>query len=107
MNQLSGTHIGYLNRGLRKMNPFIVYGWDKRTNERVELYDTDYKDHAILFAKKYTHSAGGTGGWDMVLVVYKYQSDVDWEDNPVYEEKVLWSCWNEPMRWSDNAMEEF
>ncbi len=67
---------------------------------RNKMYDTDYKDHAILFAKKYTHSAGGTGGWDMVLVVYRYQSDVDWEDNPVYEEKVLWSCWNEPMRWS-------
>jgi hypothetical protein len=35
------------------------------------------------------------------------QVDVDWENDPVHEETILWSCWREPMPWSDNAMEEF
>jgi hypothetical protein len=48
-----------------------------------------------------------TRGWTKIYVSYRTQVDVDWENDPVHEETILWSCWREPMPWSDNAMEEF
>lgn len=86
---------------------FYVYGWDRKTDDRVVLYENEWRDAAVNWAKSYTRGAGGTGGWDMVSVVYVYQDDIDWDNEPILIEKVIWSCWSEPMRWSDNAYEEF
>lgn len=85
---------------------FTVYGWDKKTDDRVILHSNDWRPGAINWAKGYTKQ-GDTGGWDMIIVVETYQVDIDWDGNSVTEERVIWSCWSEPMRWSDNAHEEF
>lgn len=85
---------------------YHVIGWDRRTDDKVVLYDTDWRQGAIDWAKRYTKQ-GDTGGWDMIKVVVYNQVDVDWNGDPVEEEVTLWSCWSEPMRWSDNAYEEF
>jgi hypothetical protein len=42
------------------------------------------------------------GGWDKVCVQYETEVDVD-----VTEEVIVWSIYEEPMGWSDNAKEEF
>lgn len=85
---------------------YYVYGWDRKTEDKVMLYDTDHKETALRWAKGYTKQ-GDMGGWDMIVVLYEYQDDVDWEGDPVVAQVTLWSCWREPMQWCDNAMEEF
>ena len=89
---------------------YLVYGWDRGTEDTYILYETDTKSLAIDWAKRYC-SKENMGGWDKVYVSYRYQVDVDWDGEPVTEEQIIWSCWNEPMDkvigWSDNAYEEF
>lgn len=80
---------------------YHVIGWDRKTDDEVNLYSTDWKQGAIDWAKRYTKQ-GDMGGWDMIKVVEYTQVDVD-----EYQDVVIWSCWSEPMQWSDNAMEEF
>lgn len=92
---------------------YLVYGWDRGTDDTVILYETDTKFLAIDWAKKYS-SKENMGGWDWIYVSDRQQVDITWDGDPVIEETVLWSCWNEPMSWSDmeqpvkgNVMEEF
>lgn len=85
---------------------YSVIGWDRKLDDEVSLYDTDSSEDAVRWAKRYTKQ-GDTGGWDMIKVVAYNQVDVDWNGDPVKEEVTLWSFWSEPMRWSDNAYEEF
>lgn len=86
---------------------YIVYGWDRKTDDTVILYETDIKSSAIHWAKKYTLGPGDAGNWDQVYVVERYQDDIDWNNEPVIKEATLWSFYQECMDWSDNAMEEF
>ena len=87
---------------------YYVYGWDRKTDDTVILWESDSQEAAVRWAKRYIQGAGGMGGWDKIYVTYRYQVDVDWENDPVYEEHVVYSYWQEPMEsWSDNAMEEF
>lgn len=85
---------------------YYVYGWDRKTDDKVLLYDNDHKESSIQWAKRYTKQ-GDMGGWDMITVIEEDQVDIDWNGDPVIEQITLWSCWSEPMRWSDNAYEEF
>lgn len=93
---------------------YHIYGIDHDRNEKVCLFDNLTKEFAIQWAKKYSQSeymdatlkAGGRG-WPMVYVCYYNQTDVDWDGSPVHEEVVVWSCYREPMSYSDNALEEF
>lgn len=84
---------------------YYVKGWDRNSDDTVVLFEGDHKESVINWAKRY--SQRDTGGWDKIYVSHYYQIDVDWEGEPVYSERILWSCYNEPMNWSDNAMEEF
>jgi hypothetical protein len=86
---------------------YLVYGWDRKTDDTVILWESDSRESAVRWAKSYVSGAGGMGGWDKIYVSDLYQVDVDWDGEPVTEEQIIWSCWNEPMSWSDNAMEEF
>lgn len=88
------------------MTIYYIYGNDAFTKEEVLLFDTDSKDRAIEWAKKYSRSEY-MGGWPMVYVCYENQVDIDWDGEPVAEKVVVWSCYNEPMDYPDNAMEEF
>lgn len=85
---------------------YSVIGCDRKLDDEVSLYDTDSAETAIRWAKGYTKQ-GDMGGWDMIKVVAYDQVDVDWNGDPVIEQITIWSCWREPMPWSDNAMEEF
>lgn len=78
---------------------YHVLGW--KTNDEVLLYSADTRSEAVRWAKRYTKQ-GDMGGWDKINVIEFTQVDVD-----EYKDVVIWSCWSEPMRWSDNAMEEF
>jgi len=84
---------------------YYVKGWYSATEDTVILFEGDHKEAVVAWAKRY--SQHDMGGWDKVYVSYYYQIDVDWEGEPVYAEHVLWSVYNEPMDWSDNAHEEF
>lgn len=86
---------------------YTVYGWDRKTEDTVALWESDSEAAAIRWAKSYILGAGGMGGWDKIYVSHLYQTDVDWEGEPVFAKYVSYSCWQEPMGWSDNAMEEF
>ena len=85
-----------------------------RTGEEITMFHSSWTSYynavteaeAVRWAKGYTKH-GDMGGWTKIYVSYRTQVDVDWENDPVYDETVLWSCWREPMPWSDNAMEEF
>jgi hypothetical protein len=85
---------------------FYIMGWDRNTDETVCLHEEDWKTYAINWAKKYC-SDENMGGWDKVYVMYRDQVDVDFWGDPVVQEITVWSCYSEPMFWSDNAMEEF
>lgn len=85
---------------------YYIYGIEPDSDEKVLLFDTLTKEDAIAWGKKYSQS-DYMGGWPMVYVCYHTQTDVDWNGEPVHEEVVVWSCYREPMTWSDNAMEEF
>jgi hypothetical protein len=82
---------------------YYIYGKDGE--EKVLLFDTDTRDRAIEWAKKYTKR--DMGGWPMVYVCYEEQVDVNWDGDPVVEEVIVWSCYQEPMDYPDNAYEEF
>jgi hypothetical protein len=85
---------------------YIVYGWDAKTDDKVILHEEEYSSLALIWAKKYTRG-GNMGGWTKVFVVRRYIDDYDWDGEYVYEEETLWSCWQEPMPWSDNALDTF
>lgn len=87
---------------------YYVYGWDRKTNDTVILWESVSQEVAVRWAKRYVSGAGGMGGWDKIYVSYREQVDVDWDGESVYEETIVYSHWQEPMEeWSDNAMEEF
>jgi hypothetical protein len=88
------------------MTIYYIYGFDPFTEEKVLLFDTDSENRAIEWAKQYAKSEY-MGGWKMVYVCYLTQVDVDWDGDPVSEEIIVWSCYNEPMVYNDNALEEF
>jgi hypothetical protein len=83
---------------------YYIYGKDGE--EKVLLFDIDTRDRAIEWAKKYSRS-GYMGGWPMVYVCYEEQVDVNWDGDPVVEEVIIWSCYQEPTDYPDNAYEEF
>jgi hypothetical protein len=85
---------------------YHVEGWDHVSGETVTLYSTDWREGAIDWAKRYTKN-GDTGGWTKISVIGTHEIDVDWNGDPVTADFVIWSYYNEPMQWSDNAMEEF
>lgn len=92
---------------------YRVIGEDARLDEKVILHEAWTQEEAVSWAKRYT-SKENMGGWQCVYVCAMYQTDVDWEGEPVLAEHILWSCYSEPMEhavksmnWSDNAMEEF
>lgn len=87
---------------------YYVYGWDRKTDDTVILWESVSQEVAVRWAKRYIQGAGGMGGWDKIYVSYREQVDVDWDGESVYEETIVYSHWQEPMEsWSDNAMEEF
>ena len=71
----------------------VVYGKDTVTRDVVMLEEFDTTSEAIQWAKGYCNGED-MGGWDLVYVKDK-------------DDTVIWSCYQEPMPWSDNAMEEF
>ena len=85
---------------------FYIMGWDRKTDDTVCLHESHWKTNAVEWAKKYCKYEN-MGGWDKVYVMYRDQVDVDFWGYPVIEDVVVWSCYNEPMNWSDNAYEEF
>jgi hypothetical protein len=85
---------------------YRVIGEDVRLDEKVILHEAWTQEEAVSWAKRYT-SKENMGGWQCVYVCTLYQTDVDWDGEPVLAEHILWSCYSEPMDWSDNAMEEF
>lgn len=88
---------------------YIVYGWDRETDDTVVLYENDWKESALRWAKEYT-STGGKEEWDKVYVSDVYIDDIDWEGGTIRAEKIIWSCYKEPMPhegWPDNPLEEF
>jgi hypothetical protein len=85
---------------------YYIMGWDKDTDDTVCLHEAYPKSHAVDWAKKYCRE-DNMGNWDKIYVMYQNQVDVAWNGEPATEEVVIWSCYNEPMPWSDNAMEEF
>lgn len=87
---------------------YYVYGWDRKTDDTVILWESVSQEVAVRWAKRYIQGAGGMGGWDKIYVSYREQVDVDWDGESVYEETVVYSYWQEPMEdYPDNAMEEF
>ena len=80
------------------MEPFFIYGYDNSSGEMVLLHQSWSSDDAVRWAKGYC-AKENMGGWDKVVVFYRHA--------PTLTESTLWSCYNEPMPWSDNAMEEF
>ena len=86
---------------------YTVYGWHRATDDTVLLSEAHSTEEAIRWIKGYVQGAGGTGGWDKIYVSHLYQTDVDWEGEPVYAEHISYSYWQEPMDYPDNAMEEF
>lgn len=85
---------------------YHVEGWDHVSDETVTLYSTDWRIQAVEWAKMYTKN-GDTGGWTKISVIGTHEIDVDANGDPVTVDFVIWSYYNEPMQWSDNAMEEF
>jgi hypothetical protein len=83
---------------------YYIYGKDGE--EKVLLFDTAIKDRAIEWAKKYSRYEY-MGGWPMVYVCYEDQVDINWEGEAIIEEVIVWSCYQEPMDYPDNAYEEF
>ena len=71
----------------------VVYGKDTVKGNVVLLEEFDTVSEAVRWAKGYCYGED-MGGWDLVYIKDK--------DN-----QVVWSCYQEPMTWSDNAMEEF
>lgn len=71
----------------------IVYGKDIQRDDVTILEEFDTVQEAIRWAKGYC-SDQDMGNWDLVYV--KDKNDI-----------VVWSCYQEPMDWSDNAHEEF
>lgn len=79
---------------------YHIYGYDLSTGEACLLHSLMYEKNAIDWAKGYTKD--NLGGWNKVCVLYETEVDVD-----LTEEVIVWSIYQEPMSWSDNAMEEF
>lgn len=88
------------------MQQYHVYGHCPKFDETCLLHSAWTEKEAVDWARGYTRH-GDMGGWTKIYVTYRTQVDVDWENDPVHDETILWSCWREPMPWSDNAMEEF
>lgn len=94
----------------------VVYGKKFYTNGMVDedsttiLEDFDNKAEAIDWAKRYC-SKEDMGNWDLVYVKVYYQDPgeiIPWSElDNMKDPEVVWSCYQEPMPWSDNAMEEF
>lgn len=80
---------------------YHVYGYDLDSGETCLLHSAWTEKEAIDWAKKYTFR--DMGGWDKVCVQYERELD----EEGVTEEVVVWSVYEEPMSWSDNAHEEF
>lgn len=87
-----------------------VYGKDFKEDNIVLLEDFNFITEAIDWAKRYC-SKEDMGNWDMVYVKVYYEVPGEvipwsqWDD--MKDPQVVWSCYQEPMPWSDNAMEEF
>jgi hypothetical protein len=79
---------------------YHVYGYDLDSGETCLLHSLHTEREAIDWAKKYTFR--DMGGWDKICVQYEREYDIG-----VAEEVIVWSVYNEPMPWSDNAHEEF
>ena len=79
---------------------YHVYGYDLDSGETCLLHSAWTEREAIDWAKKYTFR--DMGGWDKVCVQYETEVDID-----VTEEVIVWTIYEEPMSWSDNAKEEF
>lgn len=79
---------------------YHVYGYNLETGETCLLQSLWTEKEAIDWAKKY--SFRDMGGWDKIVTLYEREYD-----DGVTEEVVIWSVYNEPMDWSDNAHEEF
>lgn len=80
---------------------YHVYGYDLDSGETCLLHSLWTEKEAIDWAKKYTFR--DMGGWDKVCVQYERELD----EEGMTEEVITWSIYEEPMSWSDNAMEEF
>lgn len=80
---------------------YHVYGYDLDSGETCLLHSAWTEKEAIDWAKKYTFR--DMGGWDKVCVQYERELD----EEGMTEEVIVWSIYEEPMSWSDNAHEEF
>lgn len=80
------------------MEPFYIYGYDLDKDDMSLLHQSWTSDEAVRWAKGYC-AKENMGGWGKVSVLYRHL--------PTLTENTIWSCYNEPMPWSDNAYEEF
>lgn len=69
------------------------YGRNVKRDEVILLQSIESRLEAISWARRYCGTEN-MGNWDVVFI----NSD---------DMTTIWSYYNEPMQWSDNAMEEF